>query len=376
MNGNNGFGKRLKQMREFKELTQSGLAQILMVSDKTVSKWENGGSIPDIDILKNICEYFSVSMDYLLSGVTNAITDVVSKIELACREDNIALLDGVDIKASDIYGHDIKFYLEKYDAKNVNRYYYDIVATEWIEENKDKENPPEEYYICALEKDSDNEDNLKLVKIVSKKENITKTCKDLEDEGYHGFKVFYEADHFGHNDMDYQYMSISFLNVEGVNTISLNIKLLNDLESAVAGFNIYKDGSKSVKTKFYVSSKNMKEFLKVLNEVDLKNWENRHWGYSIYNIIYSLKDERPETVIDELFYVNPGKDKYNAFAKAILKYIITCARPFAQKGFFENYRGDEKPYCREGLRYETSCNVFRQIEREMEASEDGDIKVV
>jgi transcriptional regulator with XRE-family HTH domain len=54
-------------LRTEKGITQSKLAQVLNYSDKAVSKWERGESIPDVGVLKQIADYFGVSVDYLLS---------------------------------------------------------------------------------------------------------------------------------------------------------------------------------------------------------------------------------------------------------------------------------------------------------------------
>lgn len=61
-------GALIKQLRREKNLTQSALAQLLCVSDRTISKWERGGGYPDISLLAALCEVFSVSIEHLLSG--------------------------------------------------------------------------------------------------------------------------------------------------------------------------------------------------------------------------------------------------------------------------------------------------------------------
>jgi transcriptional regulator with XRE-family HTH domain len=48
-------------------MTQLELAEKLNYSDKAVSKWERGESIPDVTVLLRICEIFHVDMDYLIS---------------------------------------------------------------------------------------------------------------------------------------------------------------------------------------------------------------------------------------------------------------------------------------------------------------------
>ena len=61
-------GSVIKELREKKKLTQSELAQILSVSDKTVSKWETGKGYPDITLLEPISGALGVSVAELLSG--------------------------------------------------------------------------------------------------------------------------------------------------------------------------------------------------------------------------------------------------------------------------------------------------------------------
>lgn len=54
------------QLRRNAGLTQLELAERLNYSDKAVSKWERGESIPDVVTLKAVADCFSVSVDYLL----------------------------------------------------------------------------------------------------------------------------------------------------------------------------------------------------------------------------------------------------------------------------------------------------------------------
>lgn len=54
-------------LRTEKKITQIKLAEVLNYSDKAVSKWERGESIPDVSVLKQIADYFEVTVDYLLT---------------------------------------------------------------------------------------------------------------------------------------------------------------------------------------------------------------------------------------------------------------------------------------------------------------------
>ena len=60
-------GQRIARLRKEMGLSQMALAEKLNVSDKAVSKWENGG-MPGIDLLPSMSKLFNVSIDYLLTG--------------------------------------------------------------------------------------------------------------------------------------------------------------------------------------------------------------------------------------------------------------------------------------------------------------------
>ena len=59
------IGKNLAELRKRKKYTQLDLANILQYSDKSISKWEKGDSLPDIEVLYNICNLYGVTLDYL-----------------------------------------------------------------------------------------------------------------------------------------------------------------------------------------------------------------------------------------------------------------------------------------------------------------------
>lgn len=78
----------IKDYRKRKNLTQKQLADLLDVSDKAVSKWENGEGLPDIENLKRLSAVFNVSIDVLLGN---------QHINTEKREINVlgAILSGV-----------------------------------------------------------------------------------------------------------------------------------------------------------------------------------------------------------------------------------------------------------------------------------------
>ena len=64
-------GKRIADLRRSFGLSQDELAEKLFVTRQAVSKWENGMSVPSIDILSDICRMFSVSFEELLGLFDN-----------------------------------------------------------------------------------------------------------------------------------------------------------------------------------------------------------------------------------------------------------------------------------------------------------------
>jgi len=62
------FNEKMQELRKQKGLTQEELAERLYVSRTAVSKWESGRGYPNIESLKAIANFFSVSIDVLLSG--------------------------------------------------------------------------------------------------------------------------------------------------------------------------------------------------------------------------------------------------------------------------------------------------------------------
>ena len=62
------FHEKLQELRKNRGLTQEELAEALYVSRTAISKWESGRGYPSIDSLKEISNYFSVTIDDLLSG--------------------------------------------------------------------------------------------------------------------------------------------------------------------------------------------------------------------------------------------------------------------------------------------------------------------
>ncbi len=62
------IGAFLKTLRKEKNYTQEQLAEYLNVSDRTVSRWETGTNLPDLDILVILSEFYEVEIKELIDG--------------------------------------------------------------------------------------------------------------------------------------------------------------------------------------------------------------------------------------------------------------------------------------------------------------------
>ena len=74
------FARNLCEYRKYYKLTQAELAAKLNYSDKAVSKWERGESLPDVVTLKNIADFFGVKIDTLLSNHGDFRTKIIPAI--------------------------------------------------------------------------------------------------------------------------------------------------------------------------------------------------------------------------------------------------------------------------------------------------------
>lgn len=60
------YAEKLKQLRVDRGLSQTQLAQVLAVDQRTISNWEKANREPNLEMLTKIAVFFEVSTDYLL----------------------------------------------------------------------------------------------------------------------------------------------------------------------------------------------------------------------------------------------------------------------------------------------------------------------
>lgn len=62
------IGNFLKDLRKEKGITQEQLAEQFSVSNRTVSRWENGNNMPDISLIIELAEFYNVSIPEIING--------------------------------------------------------------------------------------------------------------------------------------------------------------------------------------------------------------------------------------------------------------------------------------------------------------------
>src|SRR5690554_2866701 len=78
---NQEIAEFLKQIRISKNMTQRELAKLMHVTPQAVSRWENSNSIPDINTLKSIAEFYGISVDEILKAKKNEPIEIPIKKE-------------------------------------------------------------------------------------------------------------------------------------------------------------------------------------------------------------------------------------------------------------------------------------------------------
>ena len=67
----NKTGLLIRDLRMKMGMTQKALADLMNISDKTVSKWERGLGLPDVSLLVELSDIFGIKVDTLLTGRMN-----------------------------------------------------------------------------------------------------------------------------------------------------------------------------------------------------------------------------------------------------------------------------------------------------------------
>ena len=79
------IGKFIASCRKEQGMTQAILAEKLGISDRAVSKWETGKSMPDSGIMLELCDLLKINVNELLSGWFYALLHPILKCLRGCE---------------------------------------------------------------------------------------------------------------------------------------------------------------------------------------------------------------------------------------------------------------------------------------------------
>ena len=120
------IGLFLKMLRNEKGLTQEQLAEKLNVSNRSVSRWETGSTLPDISLIIELADYYEVDIKELVEGerkseiMNKELTETFDKIAEYSIERKKSQLqkDGIFTEILIVIGIIISFTLAKFVADN------------------------------------------------------------------------------------------------------------------------------------------------------------------------------------------------------------------------------------------------------------------
>jgi len=92
------IGEFMKELRREKSITQEQLAEIMCVSNRTVSRWETGSNLPDICMIIELADYYNVDLEELLDGerrsekMNEELKETVLKVADFTNDEKIKLM--------------------------------------------------------------------------------------------------------------------------------------------------------------------------------------------------------------------------------------------------------------------------------------------
>ena len=118
------IAEKLVELRTSKGVTQEDVAQSLSVSNKTVSKWENGASTPDLSMVVELAKYYGITTDTLLGLFEDKKQSTEEEIRslfegLDRRESVLKAFETIRSLIPTMYGTVSKYYDDAYDKENV-----------------------------------------------------------------------------------------------------------------------------------------------------------------------------------------------------------------------------------------------------------------
>ena len=101
------IGKRIKEMRESKQITQEQLGLIIDVTKVSICGYEKGHKNPNLSTLIKLADYFEVSTDFLLGRDINVINEDEGTYQVSISREDLKILEALK-KSKPLYSRIIE----------------------------------------------------------------------------------------------------------------------------------------------------------------------------------------------------------------------------------------------------------------------------
>lgn len=123
------LGKRISCLRKERKITQAELANLLYVTDKTISSWESGRTEPSLEMLIKVSEILQCNVSYLIYG-KNIKSDIETEIKIKITEKEYKELDAFFSKSAVFIKENSQ--LDTYYQPTYRKFLNDKKITEWL----------------------------------------------------------------------------------------------------------------------------------------------------------------------------------------------------------------------------------------------------
>lgn len=127
------IGRFIAEMRRQHNLTQREFADALDISDKTVSKWECGNGMPELSLMKPVCEILEINLNELFSGEKLTDADYKKKAE----ENMLNLIKKAEttkknIVGGKVLGNAVNVDMNVSEIQKINIEFWDTIGNEFL----------------------------------------------------------------------------------------------------------------------------------------------------------------------------------------------------------------------------------------------------
>lgn len=371
------FATTIYRIRQERKLTQKEIGDIIGVSDRTISKWENGTTVPDLCQIRNICKKLEISPSLLIKSekkLSDNITNLRRKMGKILNYilHNIFLITFILVFILLLLYfinnyNSIKIYDLKYDSENVimkHGHFFqtksvNILTIENISLNKIKYNPIDTKVKLYTLVNGDKKiiytsENLNNIYIEENKSGADLLSKDVIESIKQNLYLLIETKDENNNEYNYE-CQITFK--EKCNNNKLLYKSYiknNSVDTLGFPFDNLTDSQKINNKSTKVMSKNNNNANKLAslgyeydkeNDVYFKVNENTKIEYQVKTKNLVVERKKKSNSKNMIYYANKKLlnltilNNYGELTIS-LKYNVPLNKMECYKGNCENYRGD------------------------------------